>query len=161
VVVQVPPQATPAPAATTDPATTLSTNSQTSFSQTVTATDRDSMDCPVGVTAIFAPTEDTIYVFTRINYLPSGSRISARWTANSQLFFDDVNCWTPNQDYRDICAYCSLTPDAGATFESGDWSVDLLLNDQLMAQARFQVSGEASSTDTAQADSQTSSWKGN
>lgn len=117
---------------------------QTYFSQTVTATGRDADDCAQGVTAVFEATEDTIFVVTRINFLPAGSTFSARWTANGTLFFDDTQCWIPNQDYVNICAYCSIVPD-GPTFEAGSWTVDLLLDGQRLAQAQFQVM-ESSST---------------
>jgi hypothetical protein len=127
--------------------TGTNTAAVTQFSQTVTATDRDQQDCPVGVTTVFSPDTRTIYVNTRINYLPAGSTLSAQWTVNGTLFFDDVECWIPNQDYFDICAYCSIVPDNG-TFETGDWSVQLMLNGQTMSQANFQVVDSTSSTGT-------------
>jgi len=112
---------------------------QTRFTGTVTSTDRDAQDCPIGVTSVFTPDEDVIYVITRVNVLPAGSQLSARWMANGSLYFDDVECWIPDQDWYDICAYCSISPD-GPAFEVGDWSVELLLNGQLMSQAQFRVS---------------------
>jgi hypothetical protein len=111
---------------------------ETFFSQTVTATGRDELDCPTGITAMFETTEDTIYVITRINYLPAGSTLSARWLANGELFFDDTQCWVPEQDWTDVCAYCSIVPD-GPTFPAGSWTVDLLLDGERLAQSQFQV----------------------
>ena len=113
----------------------------TRFTQTVTATGRDAQDCPTGVASVFAPTTPTIYVITRINVLPAGSTLSARWTTNGQLFYDDLRCWVPDREWVDICAYCSIVPE-GAAFETGEWMVELLLDGQLMAQAQFRV-GEA------------------
>jgi hypothetical protein len=144
----------PAPALTAEPGNTL-----TQFSQTVTATDLDQQDCAVNITNVFEPTEDTIYVNTQINYLPAGSRIGAQWMANGQLYFDDVECWIPNQDYFDICAYCLITPENGV-FEAGSWTVALMLDGQLMSQASFQITdsalpGEATPENTS------TSWKGN
>ncbi|MBN2306298.1 MAG: hypothetical protein JXQ72_17580 [Anaerolineae bacterium] len=123
------PTMTPSP----DPATR-----ETFFSQTVTSTGRDQDDCAAGITATFDPTQDTIYVVTRINYLPAGSTFSARWEVNGELFFDDIQCWVPTQDWENICAYCSIVPD-GATFPAGSWTVDLLLDGERLAQAQFQV----------------------
>ena len=111
---------------------------QTSFTQTVTSTGRDDMDCATGVTSIFETAEDTIFVVTRVDFLPAGSTLGAQWMANGSLFFDDRQCWIPDQDYFDICAYCSIVPD-GPTFEAGSWSVALLLDGQLMSQIPFQV----------------------
>jgi hypothetical protein len=140
-----PNQLTPlAPEAAPSP-TSADTTSLTQFSQTVTATDRDQQDCPVGITSTFSPDTGTIYVNTQINYLPAGSTLSARWTANGQLYFDDVECWIPNQDYFDICAWCSIVPDSGI-FDTGEWSVELMLDGQVMAQTNFQVVDSTAST---------------
>jgi hypothetical protein len=133
-----PNQSTPlAPEAAPSP-TSPGTANLTQFSQTVTASDRDQQDCPVGITSTFSPDTDTIYVNTQINYLPAGSTLSARWTVNGQLYFDDVECWIPNQDYFNICAWCSIAPESGL-FDTGEWSVELMLNGQTMAQTNFQV----------------------
>lgn len=110
----------------------------TQFSQTVTATGRDAQDCPVGATSVFPPNTSTIYVITRVNFLPAGSTLSARWTVNGELFFDDTQCWVPDRDWTDICAYCSIVPE-GATFQTGDWTVELFLDGQLMSQVQFRV----------------------
>ncbi len=113
----------------------------TRFTETVTATGRDAQDCPMGATSAFSPNTGTIYVITRINVLPAGSTLSARWTVNGQLFYDDTQCWVTDREWVDICAYCSIVPE-GAAFETGEWTVELLLNGQLMSQAQFRV-GEA------------------
>jgi hypothetical protein len=131
-------QQTPFPAEAVPVPTGTGSASLTQFSNTVTASDRDQQDCPLGVASTFSPDTSTIYVNTQINYLPAGSTLSARWTANGQLYFDDVECWIPNQDYFNICAWCSIVPESGL-FETGDWSVELLLNGQVMAQTTFQV----------------------
>ncbi|MGQ9850698.1 MAG: hypothetical protein ACUVSU_11690 [Aggregatilineaceae bacterium] len=110
----------------------------TRFTDTVTATGRDAQDCPVGATTVFPPDTPTIYVITRVNFLPAGSTLSARWTVNGELFYDDTQCWVPDQDWTDICAYCSIVPE-GATFQTGDWTVELSLDGQLMSQVQFRV----------------------
>jgi hypothetical protein len=129
----------------TPPPTSPLAVQQTTFTQTVTATGRDDLDCPTGITAVFEPAVDTIYVITHVNTLRAGSVISARWFANGQLFFDDVQCWVPEQDWENICAYCSIVPDA-ATFPTGSWDVELMLNNQRLTQARFQVVDSAGLT---------------
>ena len=131
-------QQTPFPAEAAPVPTGTGTTSQTQFTNTVTATDRDQQDCPLGVSSTFSPDTSTIYVNTHINFLPAGSTVSARWTVNGQLYFDDVECWIPNQDYFNICAYCSIVPDTGL-FDTGEWSVELMLNGQTMSQTTFQV----------------------
>ena len=108
------------------------------FSNTTTATGRDDLDCPLGETAVFEATEDTIYVIARIADLPAGSTLSARWYANGSMFFDDAQCWVPQQNWVDVCAYCSIVPD-GPTFPTGSWMVEMLLDGQLMSQTQFQV----------------------
>ena len=57
------------------------------------------------------------------------------------MFYDDTQCWVTDREWVDICAYCSIVPE-GAAFETGEWTVELLLNGQLMSQAQFRV-GEA------------------
>lgn len=140
------PPGVPTTAPTPDPGTVTTT-----FSQTVTAAERDpSTDCAAAPSAVFEATEDTIYVITRINYLPAGSVISARWLANGSLFFDDTQCWIPDEEWTDICAYCSIVPN-GETFEAGTWTVDLLLDGKRLAQAQFQVTEPgAEATDNMQ-----------
>ncbi len=129
----------PSPAPTQNPAATQ----QTHFTDTVVATGRDELDCPLGIGAAFPPTVGELLVNTRIDYLPAGAQISARWYANGELYFDDANCWTPPQTYENICAYCSVVPN-GATFPEGSWRVELYLNGQLMAQTQFRIEGPAS-----------------
>ncbi|HVO70152.1 MAG TPA: hypothetical protein VMT24_08905 [Aggregatilineaceae bacterium] len=113
-------------------------SAQTQFVNTVTATGHDSQDCPIGVSAVFDTTTTQIYVNTQINFIPAESTLGARWTANGALFYDDVQCWVPDRSYENICAWCSIVPD-GPAFEAGNWTVELLLNGQLMSQAQFQV----------------------
>lgn len=124
-------QAPQAPAGAPTPAAS-------NFSNTTTATDRDELDCPLGETAVFEATEDTIYVITRIANLKAGSTLGARWYANGSLFFDDAQCWIPQRDWVDVCAYCSIVPD-GPTFPTGSWMVEMWLDGQLMSQTQFQV----------------------
>ena len=111
---------------------------QTHFTDTVVATGRDDLDCPLGIDTTFPPNVGELQVNTRIDYLPAGVTIGAKWYANGQLYFDDANCWTPTQNYENICAYCSVTPN-GPTFEAGNWAVELYLNGQLMAQTQFLI----------------------
>jgi hypothetical protein len=110
----------------------------TNFTGTVVGTGVDADDCATGIAARFETTLNQIYVDTRINYLPAGSQIGARWFVNGELFFDDVQCWIPNEEYRDICAWCSIVPD-GAVFPTGIWTVEFYLNNQLMSQTRFEL----------------------
>jgi hypothetical protein len=145
---QAPTQIDPASAAGGgQPGVTPAASSGTTFSQTTTATDRDSQDCPLGATSVFDATEDTIYVITRVSELRAGSTLSARWLNNGQVYFDDTECWIPDQDWFNICAYCSIVPDE-ATFPTGSWSVELLLDGQLMSQAQFQVTDNSGTDDT-------------
>jgi len=111
---------------------------QTRFTNTVVATGRDKNDCAVGANTTFDPTANELLVVTRIDYLPAGSQISARWSVNGSLYFDDVQCWAPDQPYTDICAYCVVTHE-GAAFQAGSWSVEMLLDGQVMSQAQFQI----------------------
>ncbi len=111
---------------------------QTRFSDTVVATARDQNDCAVDPGTSFDASTDELLVVTRIDYLPSGSLISARWSVNGNLYFDDVQCWVPNQNYTDICAYCTVQPE-GPAFEPGSWSVEMLLDGQVMSQTQFEI----------------------
>lgn len=111
--------------------------SGTMFYQTVTARSRDANDCAQEVTTIFNNDEPSIYVVARISNLKAGSTISARWMANGGLYEDSV-CWTPDSDWADVCAYCDVGP-SGVAFEPGSWSVEMLLDGQLMSQVEFQV----------------------
>lgn len=134
---------TPAPTATL---------TQSRFTATVLTTELDAQDCPASVMSTFEPATPLIFVNTRIDSLPSGSLLSARWFADGQLFFDDTECWIPDEDYADICAYCSIVPD-GETFAVGAWTVELYLDGQLMSQARFEIADAMQDTggaDTAQ-----------
>lgn len=123
------PAAVPTPAPTAAP-------SLTSFSNTVVATGLDNQDCPVGVSSLIPDDTPLVYVNTRIDLLVAGSQIGARWYVNGELYFDDVECWVPRQNWENICAYCTVSPD-GATFPDGSWTVELYLDGQLMSQTRF------------------------
>lgn len=147
-----PPAAAALPAATAAPAappgdqavvlptpTTSPTRVPTTFSGTVIGTGLDDDDCATGVAARFDVTNLTrLFVDTRIDYLPAGSLVGARWYVNGQLFFDEVECWIPQEDYYDICAWCAIDPD-GPTFPTGIWTVELYLNNQMLSQTRFEL----------------------
>ncbi|GEM_PF-1113343 len=135
-----PPPAVPADGQLPSPAPPQSPAApqQTHFTDTVVATGRDDLDCPLGINTTFPPTVGELLVNTRIDYLPAGSRIAAKWYANGELYFDDANCWTPTQTYENICAYCSIAPN-GPNFAAGNWTVELYLNGQLMAQTQFLI----------------------
>jgi hypothetical protein len=112
---------------------------QTSFSQTTTATSVSPDDsCPVGATRVFPADEDQIFVVTTIRNLQAGSTISARWMVNGEEYAYEQNCWTPTDDWDQVCAYCEIT-SPGSGFTAGDWTVELFLDDNLRSQARFQV----------------------
>lgn len=119
-------------------------SSGTTFYQTTTATGRDNQDCPVGETAIFDSNVGVIYVITRASNLKAGSTISARWTANGTMINEGI-CWTPDSDWADVCAYCDISAETGL-FETGSWTVELLLDDQLLSQAQFQVVDQSADT---------------
>jgi hypothetical protein len=138
-----------APAGTT-PSPQMS-SSGTAFSNTTTATGvRDADGCAAGPINIFDTTEDQIFVVTTITNLKAGSTFAARWLANGSLYYDDTRCWIPNQDWDNVCAYCSIVPDTGS-FEPGSWTVELLLDGQLLSQSQFQVV-DNSGGDTTQGD---------
>lgn len=133
----------------TPPPTPSATPLQTQFTSTVLATQLDAQDCPARVVSRFDPSTPVIYVNTRIDTLPAGSLISARWYTGGQLVFDDTECWIPTQDYTDICAYCTIQP-GDAPFAEGEWTVELYLNGQLMSQARFEIGGATQGATTLQ-----------
>lgn len=134
-----PPAAPPGdqPAAVPTPSPSA-TQQVTTFSGTVIATGLDDADCPVGTSSTVDNTTPELYVNTRIDRLFANSQISARWYVNGELYFDDVQCWIPEQDWVNICAYCSVAPD-GETFPVGSWTAELYLDGQLMSEVRFQV----------------------
>lgn len=134
------------PAAVPTPAPSA-TQSRTSFSNTVIATGLDNDDCPVGASSLVDITTDFIYVDTRIDLLVAGSQISARWYVNDELFFDDVECWIPSQNWENICAYCSIAPD-GENFPVGNWRVEMYLDGQLMSQTTFDTYDPNAEADT-------------
>ena len=80
-----------------------------------------------------------IYSIVRVSNLRAGSTIGVRWYANGVLV-EEGQCWTPNRDWEDVCAYCDLRP-SGTVFEAGSWSVEMLLDGEVMSQASFQVTG--------------------
>jgi hypothetical protein len=121
---------------------------QTTFSQTTMSTGiRNEDGCAAGPTTVFDAGEDEIFVVTTIINLKAGSTFSARWLSNGSLF-EDQTCWVPDQDWPTVCAYCSIVPD-DAAFEGGSWSVELLLDGQLMSQSQFQVTGPVQAGDYA------------
>ncbi len=142
----------PAPAVSADgqipspaPSQNASAPQQTHFTDTVVATGRDDLDCPLDINTTFPPTAGELLVNTHIDYLPAGAQISAKWYVNGELYFDDTNCWTPTQTYENICAYCSVVPN-GPTFRAGNWTVELYLNGQMMAQTQFLIEETTANT---------------
>jgi hypothetical protein len=101
------------------------------------ATTRDSADCPADSTSTFEIYEDTIYAIVTFPDLPANSTVSARWTSNGTVQ-DESACWQTDREWTNVCAYCEIAPSAG-TFEAGVWSVDMLLDGQVVGSAEFQV----------------------
>ncbi len=114
-------------------------SSGTSFYETTLARSRDSFDCPLNATTSFDTSDTVIYSIVRVSNLRAGSTIGVRWYANGVLV-EEGQCWTPNRDWEDVCAYCDLRP-SGTVFEAGSWSVEMLLDGEVMSQASFQVTG--------------------
>ena len=115
----------------------------TTFSDTTTAMGvRDQAGCAMDQTTVFDATEDQIYVVTTLNNLQAGSVFGVRWFANGTLNSEEPECWVPNQDWDQVCAWCRIVPNSpDNAFQIGEWSVELLLNGQLYSQAQFQVVG--------------------
>lgn len=127
------------PGATPEPGTTPMSDIGATLTDTTTATGVRPQDgCAMDQTAVFNTSEDQIYVVTTLTDLRAGTVFGVRWFANGTLFHEELECWIPTADWDQVCAYCSIVPD-GASFETGEWSVELLLDGQLYSQAQFQV----------------------
>lgn len=115
----------------------------TTFTNTTTTTGIRSQDgCAVDQTAVFDTSENQIFVVTTLTNLQAGSVFGVRWFANGTLFHEEPECWIPTSDWEQVCAYCSIVPDApDYVFQTGEWSVELLLDGQLYSEAQFQVVG--------------------
>lgn len=115
----------------------------TTFTDTTTAMGvREQDGCAMDQTAVFDTTEDQIYVVTTLNNLRAGSVFGVRWFANGTLYSEETECWVPDRDWDQVCAWCRIVPDSpDNAFQTGDWSVELLLDGQLYSQAQFQVVG--------------------
>lgn len=118
----------------------------TTFYETTLARSRDSFDCPLNATTSFDTSDTVIYSIVRVSNLRAGSTIGVRWYANGVLV-EEGQCWTPNQDWEDVCAYCDLRP-SDTVFEAGSWSVEMLLDGEVMSQANFQVAGSSAGMNT-------------
>jgi len=133
------------PGATPEPGVTpvAGGDGGTTLSGTTTTTGiRPADGCALDQTAVFDTSEDQIYVVTTLTNLRSGSVFGVRWFANGTLFHEEPECWVPTSDWEQVCAYCSIVPDApDYVFETGEWSVELLLDGQLYSEAQFQIVG--------------------
>ncbi|WP_119068506.1 hypothetical protein [Aggregatilinea lenta] len=121
----------------------LSTNG-TEFYETTIADARDAYDCPLNSTTVFDVSDPVVYAIVHVRNLQAGSTISARWFANGALY-DESSCWTPTENWDDVCAYCDLSPK-DVTFETGSWSVEMLLDNERLSQATFQVVDNSGAT---------------
>ncbi|NDJ74934.1 MAG: hypothetical protein GYB65_01635 [Chloroflexi bacterium] len=115
------------------------TSTTTTFSNTTTAPGvRQEDGCAAGTSLVFGSDADEIFVVTTIRNLQAGSTIGARWMVNAQEYYYEENCWTPDQNWDEVCAWCSISANSGV-FDTGSWSVELLLDGELRSRARFQV----------------------
>ncbi|HML24099.1 MAG TPA: hypothetical protein PKD09_20755 [Aggregatilinea sp.] len=122
---------------------TISTNG-TEFYETTISAARDAYDCPLNPTTVFDIADPVVYAIVRVRNLQAGSTISARWSANGALY-EESDCWTPTENWDDVCAYCDLSPK-DVTFESGTWSVEMLLDNERLSQATFQIVDNSGTT---------------
>ena len=117
----------------------------TTLSGTTTTTGTRQQDgCAMDQTTVFDTSEDQIYVVTTFNNLRAGSVFGVRWMANGALYTEEPECWVPNQDWDQVCGWCSIVPNpTDNVFPAGEWTVELLLDGQVQSQAQFQVMGAA------------------
>jgi hypothetical protein len=115
---------------------------QTSFSNTVMSTGvQESDSCSLDRMTVFDTDEDQLFVVTTIRSLKAGSVLEARWTANGAQVYTEAECWKPDADWDEVCAYCEMVPADGSieSFQVGTWAVELWLDGQLRSQARFEL----------------------
>lgn len=127
------------PGATPEPGATPMSDSGTTLTNTTTTTGIRSQDgCAMEASTAFSAAEDEIYVVTTLNNLRAGAVLGVRWFANGTLYSEEPECWIPDADWDQVCAWCRIVPD-GPSFAPGDWSVELLLDGRLISQTQFQV----------------------
>lgn len=110
---------------------------------------REQDGCAAQASAIFEAGTPEIYVVTTINNLEAGSTLGVRWFSAGALYADEPQCWVPQNDWEQVCAWCALVPQ-GAEFPAGNWTVELTLDGELMAQTSFQVAGAAADQVTSE-----------
>jgi hypothetical protein len=133
-------QATPDPAMMGGSQATTPSNSitgSTTLPVTMATTIDSSNDCALDSTSTFEIYEDTIYADITFPELHAGSVVNGRWTANGVVYEESL-CWNVSSEWTNVCSNCYITPKAG-TFEPGVWSVDIILDGQVVGSAEFQV----------------------
>ncbi len=96
----------------------------------VLASGKDETDCATDRNPRFTPASAEIYVVARAYHIPTGATLSASWQQRGRnVFFYSFQAENP---INDSCIWFSI--DQGdAAFVTGTWSVELRLDDSLLA----------------------------
>lgn len=106
----------------------------------VTATGVNDTDgCALDDVSVFETTEDEIYIVVAARNVEPGTTFFTRWLYNGQRQFDSVS-WTPDTFFEQVCIWFYMEP-FDAPFSPGNWTVELLANNQVAVSRTFQIAG--------------------
>jgi hypothetical protein len=123
---------------TPTPAAISTLNNGGSYDDARTASGIDeATGCAVDEKARFPLDAPIIYLTTVGRGIQVGDVHQVRWLMNEQVQDESVE-WVADQDYPEICIYFWLEP-SDVSFEVGQWSADLYVNDQRVAAVPFEI----------------------
>lgn len=94
--------------------------------------------CAANNQANFEMGAETIYFVTVAQNISQGTRYSLRISEEGQIRNLDTNFWTSDDNYERTCIYYGIDEN-NIPFEPGTYTVELLVNDQTVAQATFTI----------------------
>jgi hypothetical protein len=120
------------------PSVTPNAGQQTAYVDTKTAGALTSDFCAANTQSSFGMEIDTIYFVTVARNINRGVQYSLRITQDGQIRNLDTNFWTSDTSYETTCIYYGIDEN-NIPFEPGTYTVELLANNQPVAQSTFTI----------------------
>lgn len=116
------------------------------FVQTTTSTGTNEDGCAVDTQNVFSIDDSILYFITTALNLPTNTSFGLRITSAGQTLMTDEDFWISDADYDSICVWYGIDQDT-IVFSPGTYTVQLLANNTVSAEATFIISAPNPSTD--------------
>lgn len=121
------------------------------FVQTTTTTGTNDDGCSIDNQNVFTTDTSILYFVTTALNLSSNTSFTLQITTSGQVLMTDQDFWISDDEYNNICVWYGIDQDTIA-FNPGTYTVQLLVNNVISADATFVISPSGDTTGEDQMD---------